>query len=158
MNAALWVVQALLAALFLFAGGMKLVMPLEALKGPVPLPGLFLRFIGVCEVLGGLGLILPQLTQIRPTLTPIAAAGLATIMVGAVVITVAGEGVGMALIPLVTGRVTRRRTARSLQGRAERPCTPGPRRRCRFRAPSSVVRAKGGSRGSRREGGRRCDS
>ena len=103
MNAALWVVQALLAALFLFAGGMKLVMPLEALKGPVPLPGLFLRFIGVCEVLGGIGLILPQLTQIRPTLTPIAAAGLALIMVGAVVITVAGEGVGMALIPLVTG-------------------------------------------------------
>jgi len=103
MNAALWVVQALLAALFLFAGGMKLVMPLDALKGPVPLPGLFLRFIGVCEVLGGIGLILPQLTQIRPTLTPIAAAGLALIMVGAVVITVAGEGVGMALIPLVTG-------------------------------------------------------
>ena len=103
MSVALWVVQALLAALFLFAGGMKLVLPLDALKGPVPLPGLFLRFIGVCEVLGGIGLILPQLLQIRPRLTPIAAAGLAIIMVGAVVITVAGEGVGMALIPLAVG-------------------------------------------------------
>jgi len=103
MNVALWVVQGLLAALFLFAGGMKLVMPLDALKGPVPLPGPFLRFIGVCEVLGALGLILPQLTQIRPALTPIAAAGLAIIMVGAVAITIAGEGVGMAVIPLATG-------------------------------------------------------
>jgi hypothetical protein len=49
----------LLALVFLFAGGMKLVMPLEELtKGaPVQLPGLFLRFIGVCEVLGAIGLI-----------------------------------------------------------------------------------------------------
>ena len=47
-NAFLWVVQGLLAALFLFAGVMKLVLPLEAMQqGPVVLPGLFLRFIGV---------------------------------------------------------------------------------------------------------------
>src|SRR5262249_51081619 len=59
MNYALWIVQALLALLFLFAGGMKLVLPLEALTGSIPMPGAFLRFIGVCEVLGGLGLILP---------------------------------------------------------------------------------------------------
>jgi uncharacterized membrane protein YphA (DoxX/SURF4 family) len=55
----LWGVQGLLAALFLFAGGMKLVMPIEMMKGPVELPGLLLRFIGVCEVLGAIGLILP---------------------------------------------------------------------------------------------------
>src|SRR6187200_852111 len=62
----LWIVQGLLALVFLFAGGMKLVMPLEELtKGaPVQLPGLFLRFIGVCEVLGAIGLIVPGLVRI----------------------------------------------------------------------------------------------
>jgi len=52
LNVLLWVIQGLLAALFLFAGGVKLVLPLEALAGPVALPGLFIRFIGVAEVLG----------------------------------------------------------------------------------------------------------
>jgi hypothetical protein len=46
INVLLWVVQGLLAALFLFAGGMKRVLPLEALAGPIALPGLFMRFIG----------------------------------------------------------------------------------------------------------------
>ena len=82
---ALWSIQGLLAALFLFAGGMKLVMPIEMMKGPVELPGLFLRFIGVCEVLGAIGLILPELLGIKRVLTPVAAAGLTIIMVGATV-------------------------------------------------------------------------
>lgn len=104
MNVALWIVQGLLAALFLFAGGMKLVMPLEALKGPVPLPGLFMRFIGVVEVLGGIGLVLPWALQIQPWLTSLAAAALVIIMIGATVITLmGGEGAAMALIPLVVG-------------------------------------------------------
>ena len=86
MNVALWIVQALLAALFLFAGGMKLVMPIEELmkQMPLPLPGWFLRFTGVVEVLGALGLILPGLLGIRPGLTPLAAAGLVIVMIGAV--------------------------------------------------------------------------
>ena len=67
------------------------------------MPGLFLRFIGVAEVLGGLGLILPGLLGIRPGLTPLAAAGLMIIMIGATVITLAGSGGAMALIPLVVG-------------------------------------------------------
>src|SRR5216117_3200901 len=58
MTAALWIVQSLLALLFFFAGGMKLVLPLEQLTGPITLPGPLLRFIGVAEVLGALGLIL----------------------------------------------------------------------------------------------------
>ena len=103
MNTALWIVQALLAAVFLFAGGMKLVLPLEQLAGPVALPGPFLRFIGACEVLGALGLILPGLLRIRPGLTPLAAAGLVIIMIGATVITLVVGEIVAALISAVVG-------------------------------------------------------
>jgi len=103
MTYALWIVQGMLAALFLWAGGIKLVLPLEQLTGPVPLPGLFLRFIGVAEVLGAIGLILPGLLRIRPGLTPLAAAGLVIIMIGATAVTLAGGDVASALIPLVVG-------------------------------------------------------
>ena len=90
MSRALWIVQGLLAALFLFAGVMKLVLPLDQMTGTVPLPGAFLRFIGVVEVLGAVGLILPSLLRIRPGLTPLAAGGLVIIMIGAVWITRGG--------------------------------------------------------------------
>lgn len=103
MSAALWVVQGLLALLFLFAGGMKLVMPIEELTKQMPLPGWFVRFIAVAEVLGGLGVILPGLLRIRPGLTPLAAAGLVIIMIGATVVSVMTVGVAMALMPLVVG-------------------------------------------------------
>src|SRR5688500_2639166 len=106
MNRLLWAVQVLLAALFLFAGVTKLVLPIEQMTAqmPNPLPGAFLRFIGVAETLGALGLIVPGLLRIKPGLTPLAAAGLVVIMIGAVVITLqSGMGAVMALIPLVTG-------------------------------------------------------
>ena len=109
MTYALWIVQGLLALLFLFAGGMKLVLPLEELTAQMPLPGLFVRFIGVAEVLGAVGLILPGLLRVRPGLTPLAAAGLVAIMIGATVLALAGVvppgggGVGPVLIPLVVG-------------------------------------------------------
>ena len=103
MTYALWIVQGLLALLFLFAGGMKLVMPIEEMTAEVPLPGLLVRFIGVAEVLGALGLVLPGLTRIRPELTPLAAAGLVIIMIGATAITLATMGAALALIPLVVG-------------------------------------------------------
>ena len=105
MTYALWIVQVLLALLFLFGGGFKLVMPVEEMtkQMPVPLPGGFLRFIGVAEVLGGLGLILPGLLRIRPGLTPLAAAGLVVIMVGATAVTLLGGDVLPALIPFAVG-------------------------------------------------------
>ncbi len=105
MTCALWIVQGLLALLFLFAGGTKLVLPIEALTDPtmVALPGWFLRFIGVAETLGGLGLILPGLLRIRPGLTPLAAAGLVIIMIGATAVTLAAGAVALALIPLGVG-------------------------------------------------------
>ena len=95
----LWVLQALLAALFLFAGGMKLVMPVAELTRQGQLPGLFLRFIGLTEVLGALGLILPGLLRIRTGLTPIAAVGLTIIMIGAVGTTMVTAGAVPALMP-----------------------------------------------------------
>ena len=106
MNIALWIVQILLALMFLFAGGTKLVLPTEVLlsmgsPNQIILPGLLIKFIGLCEVLGGLGLILPGLLRKKPSLTPLAAAGLAIIMIGAVVITIAGDGVAAAIVPLI---------------------------------------------------------
>ena len=103
MNILLWIIQVLLALLFLFGGVMKLIMPIEAMTQQVHLPGLFLRFIGVCEVLGGIGLIVPAMVRIRPELTPLAAALLVIIMIGAVVLTLMTGTIGQALIPLVTG-------------------------------------------------------
>jgi hypothetical protein len=102
-NYALWTIQWLLALLFLWAGGVKLVLPLEMLKGPVALPGLFVRFIGVAEALGAIGLILPWLLRIRPILTPLAAVGLVIIMIGATVITLIGAGGALALFPAIVG-------------------------------------------------------
>lgn len=99
----LWVVQGLLAALFLFAGSMKLILPVDALTQQVALPGLFLRFIGTCEVLGGIGLVLPTALRILPILTSVAAAGLSVIMTGAVVITLVAVSASQAIVPLVVG-------------------------------------------------------
>jgi len=99
----LWTIQGLLALVFLLTGSMKLILPIEMLTAQMPLPGLFVRFIGVAEVAGALGLILPGLTRIQRGLTPLAACGLVIIMIGATVVTLAiGEG-ALALIPLVVG-------------------------------------------------------
>lgn len=102
-RAVLWTVQGLLAMLFLFAGGSKLVLPAAALTQAAPIPAVFLRFIGVCEVLGALGLLLPGLLHVHEELTRLAAGGLVIIMSGAVGATLATGVVKMALIPLVVG-------------------------------------------------------
>lgn len=107
LSIVLWIVQVLLALLFIWGGGFKLVAPAEKLAGPpgsVVLPILFLRFIGLAELLGGIGLILPGLLRIKPGLTPLAAAGLVIIMIGAVVVTLmGGGGAGLAVFPAVVG-------------------------------------------------------
>src|SRR4051794_40531489 len=102
-NVGLWLVQGVLAALFLFAGGMKLITPTEALSLLSPFPGEFIKFIGACEVLGAVGLVLPLALGIRRELTPLAAAGLAIIVVGATVSTLAIGGGALALIDVVIG-------------------------------------------------------
>ncbi len=99
----LWTAQGLLAAMFLFAGTMKLLAPYEDLAAQSTLSVEFLRFIGLCETLGAIGQILPGLLRIRPGLTPLAACGLMIIMAGATVISLAG-GAGIAsLIPFGLG-------------------------------------------------------
>lgn len=100
---ALWTLQGLLAALFLFTGGMKLVMPLATLTREMPLSGLFIRFIGVLEVTGGLGLVLPGLLHMRAALTPLAALGLVIIMSGALGVSLTTGHADTAAIPIVVG-------------------------------------------------------
>jgi uncharacterized membrane protein YphA (DoxX/SURF4 family) len=102
-NFFLWTLQALLAGLFLFAGVMKFVMSVEAMTKDFPLPGWFLHFIGIAEILGALGLVLPWLLKIKRVLTPLAASGLVVIMIGATIITLKTGGIGQAWIPFTVG-------------------------------------------------------
>src|SRR5438477_11840605 len=103
MNIALWIIQVLLSLVFLFAGATKFLMPVEEMnrQAPVVLPGLLLHFIGACEILGGLGLILPALVRVKPGLTPLAALGLAIITLGATLITLKGGAIVSAVFPFV---------------------------------------------------------
>lgn len=105
MNIVLWIVQILLGLLFVFSGVMKFIMPYEEMaKGtPVNLPHAFFLFIGISEILGGIGLVVPWLTKIKPFLTPLAAALLVIIMIGAVVITSMTPTPAMAVIPGIVG-------------------------------------------------------
>jgi uncharacterized membrane protein YphA (DoxX/SURF4 family) len=102
----LWVAQWLLALLFVFAGVAKLVMPLQQIADQVGLPQWLLLFVAVMEVLGGMGLILPGLLQIRTELVPLAAFGLLIIMIGATTVTLRTGTVQMAILPFATGLVT----------------------------------------------------
>ncbi len=102
MNRALWIIQGLLALFFALASGApKLLLPLESLPMPIPLPGWFLKFIGVAEVLGALGLILPGVTHIRPGLTPLAAVGLMLVALGGTGYQLAAGEPGNALFAVV---------------------------------------------------------
>jgi hypothetical protein len=105
MTYALWTVQVLLALIFGLSGGIKLVLPIEVVlqQMQLPLTGVFVRFIGVAEVLGALGLVLPGLLHMRPELTPLAAAGLATLMLGALMYTPPETDLALLLIPVVVG-------------------------------------------------------
>jgi hypothetical protein len=104
MNRALWIVQALLALFFALASGApKLLVPPESLPMPIPIPYAFLLFIGVAEILGALGLILPALTGVLPGLVPLAAGGLVLVTVGATVYQLAAGEVGNALFAAAVG-------------------------------------------------------
>ncbi len=99
----MWAAQTVVAGLFLFAGVVKLLMPAAALAQATGLPGSFMHFIAACEVLGGLGLLLPGLLGVHEELTPLAASGLIVIMIGAVTITVVRMPAADAILPFIVG-------------------------------------------------------
>ena len=104
MNRVLWALQWLLALfLGLASAAPKLLLPPEALPMPIPLPGPIMLVIGTAELLGALGLVLPGLLRIRPGLTPLAAAGLVLITVGATVYQLAAGEPGNALFAIAIG-------------------------------------------------------
>ena len=88
LNIGLWAAQGLLAVFYGAVGSMKLTQPIaalaDAMKWPAVMPELFVRFVGLAELSGALGLILPMLTGILPRLTPLAAAGLSLLQVCAI--------------------------------------------------------------------------
>ena len=85
MNIAVWIIQGILALMFLMAGIMKSTQPKDKLLRSLPWVNDFslqtVRFIGISELLGAIGIVVPQLTGICPILSPIAAVGLIVIMV-----------------------------------------------------------------------------
>ncbi len=103
----LWTVQGALGLMFVLVGGMKLILPIQLLLAqmPLPLPELFVRFIGLAEVAGGLGLILPSATRIRPMLTPLAALGLVLDMIGATAYNLISGQTGFAAVTVVLGLI-----------------------------------------------------
>jgi uncharacterized membrane protein YphA (DoxX/SURF4 family) len=103
----LWTIQVIFALMFLLVGGIKLILPIQVLVAqmPMPLPGLFVRFIGFAEVAGGLGLILPGLLRMRPMLTPLAALGLMLDMIGATTYNLISGQTGSAVETVVLGLV-----------------------------------------------------
>ncbi len=105
MNIVLWVLQVLLALLFLMAGIMKSTQPKEKLAERMSWVNHTspeaVKAIGVLEILGGVGLVLPALTGILPWLTPLAATGLALTMIGAVITHVRLNETAKSVAPIV---------------------------------------------------------
>jgi hypothetical protein len=105
LSIALWTLQSLLAVIFLMTGATKVLTPADIMEAQSPLPLVVVRFVGLCEVAGALGMILPGLLRIRPSLTPLAAAGLVTLMIFATILTpvmIAPDPV-MMVIPAMVG-------------------------------------------------------
>jgi uncharacterized membrane protein YphA (DoxX/SURF4 family) len=105
MNIALWIIQILLALVFLVSGITKAIRPGEKLKAAFPaLPVGLIRLVAVAEIVGAAGLILPGVSGITPILTPVAACGLSVVMVGAIVTHARqneGKGVAVSAVLLV---------------------------------------------------------
>jgi uncharacterized membrane protein len=104
ISVALWILQGLLALFFAAGSGApKLLLPADVLPMPIPLPSALILFIGTCEVLGGLGLILPGLMGVRPGLAPLAAAGLVLLTVCAAIYNLLARQLESAVFALGAG-------------------------------------------------------
>lgn len=103
-NVLLWVLQIVLAVFFALGSGLpKLVLPADQLPMPIPLAQSFVWFIGACELLGALGLILPGILRIRPEVTPVAAVCLVALTICAAVYQLMGGRPGSAAFALAVG-------------------------------------------------------
>lgn len=127
-NIALWTLQILLALFFaLGSGAPKLLVPADQLPMPIPLPTWLLYFIGTCEILGGLGLVVPGLTKRYLAITPIAAVCLVALTICAAIYQLIAGQPGNAVFALVMGALCavvaygRRDVSRG----AAAPTTPG---------------------------------
>ncbi len=106
LNRFLWFLQIVFGLFFALGSGLpKLILPLESLPMPIPIAPPLLMFIGVAELLGGIGLILPGLLHIRPGLTPLAAAGLVLITIAATGYNLAADSAGSAIFAAVVGLI-----------------------------------------------------
>lgn len=109
LNIALWIAQVAFGSLFLVAGFTKLTLPIPELAVSMnyadDIPESMMRFIGLSELLGGIGLLLPSLLRIKPVLTPLAAAGLATVMLLAIVFHIMRGEFPVVIFNLVLGSV-----------------------------------------------------
>jgi hypothetical protein len=109
VNALLWVLQILIGLFFALASGLpKFILPEEALAAnmPIPVARPLLMLIGLVEILGGLGLILPPLLRRYTALTPLAGAGLVLVTVGATLYQLAAGQPGNAVFAIVLGLLT----------------------------------------------------
>jgi putative oxidoreductase len=105
-NVVLWILPAFLALFFALASGApKLLLPIETLAMPLPLPELFIRCIGVCEVLGALGLILPSITRVKPGLTPLATLSLTALTLCAATYQMLAQQPANAVFALAMGAI-----------------------------------------------------
>jgi len=107
LHVSLWAVQVLLALAFGMAGLMKSTQPIaelaEKMVWPGVLPAALVRFIGVSELLGAIGLILPSATRVKPGLTVLAALGLTTVMLLAIVFHISRGEFGNLIFNVVLG-------------------------------------------------------
>ena len=104
-NYSVWTLQIILAVLFLFTGGMKLILPAAVFQAEIPFSEFFIKFIGLAEVLGGLCLVFPAVFKVKPILTSLAALGLFVVMVGATIVTASAMGIVSAVFPIVVGLI-----------------------------------------------------
>ncbi len=107
IHVTLWVVQVLLAVIFAMTGSMKLFQPIAALVASLPalghVPPALVRFIGIAELLGAAGLILPAATRIVPSLTPVAAGALTLVMLLASLVHISHGEFTVLAVPVIVG-------------------------------------------------------
>ena len=107
LRVALWIAQLVLFTVFAVTGFVKVTMPIDRLA-PImtwvtEVPPALVRFIGIAELSGALGVILPSLTRVLPRLTSLAALGLGVVMAFATVVHLASGETARASVPLVLG-------------------------------------------------------